>query len=110
MGSKSGTLRGEGAINTTFTDMTWDGNRANQPSTPGSLEVYGKFGFYCEACNDTVVQRVGMINFPGYGFDPHGVGGVAIYSNRLTITDCYAANNGWDGTFILLVVTFRLHY
>jgi parallel beta-helix repeat protein len=40
---------------------------------------------------------MGVVNFQGYGFDPHGVKEPKQWSVGLKIYNSYAANNDWDG-------------
>jgi parallel beta-helix repeat protein len=74
--------------------MTLDGNDAFSTTEATS---YGRFGIYAEACNYTLFDHVRTIDWHGYGFDPHGTGGTTIASYYLTVTNCEAINNGWDG-------------
>jgi parallel beta-helix repeat protein len=92
--AKAGFMRCMNCVNNLFQDFTLDGNNA---LSTNSLTNYGRFGIYTEASNYTVMQRVRTMNWFGYGFDPHGTGGTTLYSWYLTVTDCEAINNGWDG-------------
>lgn len=97
--TSAGTIRGRFISNLVIRDLQVNGNRQNNqgnayiPLTP----AYGKFGIFCEACNNVLFERVGAISNTGYGFDPHGVGSTMIGSHNLTIIDCWAYDNNWDG-------------
>lgn len=95
--SKAGFLRSINCVNLEVRDMTLDGNDALSTTDTTS---YGRFGLYTEACNYTVFDHVRTIDWHGYGFDPHGEGGTINYSNYVTVTNCEAINNGWDGITI----------
>ncbi len=78
--------------------LTLDGNKVNQNTDIYSQ--YGRYGFFTEACDNVIVENVKIINWQGYGFDPHGwksAPGGALWSYGLIINDCVAENNDWDG-------------
>jgi hypothetical protein len=85
-------MKGLGVVNVKLLHFTGDGNRLMNPGDPYSKisPAYGKFGFYCEACVDVLIKGVGMVSYPGYGFDPHGVKNTDIPSKNLVIDSCYA--------------------
>lgn len=92
---RSGFIHSEDTVNMFLANLTLDGNKLNQNTD--NYSVYGRFGVYTETCNNVVIDRVGVINFQGYGFDPHGVKKPKQWSNGLKIYNSYAANNDWDG-------------
>lgn len=88
----AGTIRGISISNVTLEDFTGDGNKLNNDGnayTRGT-GAYGKFGFYCEMCNDVAIRRVAMVSYTGYGFDPHGEAGTFVPSDGLLIDSCQA--------------------
>ena len=92
---KSGFVRALRQDNLVFAHFTVDGNRVNQLND--TYSSYGRYGFYTEACDNVLVDSMAVINFQGYGFDPHGVKEGLEYSKNLTIVNSYSANNAWDG-------------
>ena len=92
---KAGFINSEDTVNLYFANFTIDGNKKNQNTDEYS--VYGRFGVYTETCNNVVIDRMGVINFQGYGFDPHGVKQPKQWSDGLKIYNSYAAYNDWDG-------------
>lgn len=79
-------------------DLTLDGNKANQNTDLESN--YGRYGFFTEGCKHIRLDRVKIINFQGYGFDPHGWKNAPngpLYGRNITIVNCIAENNDWDG-------------
>lgn len=77
--------------------LTLDGNKKNQRQSS-----YGRFGLFTEVCHNVVFDKVKIVNFQGYGFDPHGhkpnkVAESKYFARNLTITNCIAENNDWDG-------------
>jgi parallel beta-helix repeat protein len=74
-------------------DMTLDGNKAKQYTD--EFHSYGRYGLYTETCTNVAFLRVKIMNFQGYGFDPHG--DKVNWANNLLIQDCVSVNNGWDG-------------
>lgn len=93
---KSGLLRASFKNNITVSNLTLDGNKNNQYTDEN--HSYGRFGLFTEACDDVLFDYVKIINFQGYGFDPHGKkGDEYFWANNLTITNCIAENNTWDG-------------
>lgn len=100
IGSKSyaGMLRGMNIDNIVIRDLTLDGNRQNQPND--EAYNYGKYGFYCEVCNNVILETIKVINHWGYGVDPHGTQSINVYSDGFTIQNSIVENNGWDGVTI----------
>lgn len=95
-GSKrSGFFRSTHCNNLRFYNLTLDGNKQKQNSDKYSK--YGRFGFFTEACDNVYVDGMGIINFQGYGFDPHGIKATKTWSVNLTIINSYSGNNDWDG-------------
>lgn len=92
---RSGFLRSTHCNNLKFYNLTIDGNKENQNTDKYSK--YGRFGFFTEACDNVFVDGMGIINFQGYGFDPHGVKATKTWSVNLTIINSYSGNNDWDG-------------
>jgi parallel beta-helix repeat protein len=92
---RSGFLRSTWCNNLNFYNLTVDGNKNNQNTDKYSK--YGRFGFFTEACDNVYVNGMGIVNFQGYGFDPHGVKRSKTWSVNLTIVNSYAGNNDWDG-------------
>lgn len=93
---RSGMLRAKRSHNLIFAHFTLDGNRENQNNDKYSL--YGRYGFYTEACDNVFLDSIAIVNFQGYGFDPHGIKDTdKIWSNNLTIINSVAKNNAWDG-------------
>lgn len=78
--------------------LTLDGNKANQNTDLDSQ--YGRYGYFTEGCTNVYLDSVRVENFQGYGFDPHGwkkAPGGALYGKNLTIVNCIANDNDWDG-------------
>ena len=92
---RSGFLRSVYCENLYFYNLTIDGNKHNQNTDKYS--IYGRFGFFTEVCNNVHIDGMGIINFQGYGFDPHGVKKPKQWSVNLTIINSYAGGNDWDG-------------
>ena len=92
---RSGFLRASNVNNFMVANFTLDGNKDNQNTDDYS--IYGRYGFFTEACNNVIVDGLKVINFQGYGFDPHGQKLTMTWSVNLTIMNSYSANNGWDG-------------
>lgn len=92
---KAGFINSEDTVNLYFANFTLDGNKANQNTD--ELSIYGRFGVYTETVNNVEIDGLGVINFQGYGFDPHGVKEPKQWSYGLKIVNSYAANNDWDG-------------
>jgi parallel beta-helix repeat protein len=92
---RSGFLRSTWCNNLNFYNLSVDGNKNNQNTDKYSQ--YGRFGFFTEACDNVYVNGMGIMNFQGYGFDPHGVKHTKTWSVNLTIINSYSGNNGWDG-------------
>jgi Ca2+-binding RTX toxin-like protein len=83
------TVSGEVTTNVEISNLTIDGNRANNV---GEID-----GFFCGVtpgstakCSDITLSGVTIQNCSRYGFDPHE------QTTNLTLTDCVARNNG-DG-------------
>lgn len=92
---KSGFIRSVRTQNLYFANITIDGNKQNQHTDKYSL--YGRYGFFTEAVDNVTIDGMGVINFQGYGFDPHGVKETKSWSNGLIIINSYSYNNDWDG-------------
>lgn len=92
---KSGFIRSTRTQNLYFANITIDGNKNNQHTDKYS--IYGRYGFFTEAVDNVTVDSIAVINFQGYGFDPHGVKETMTWSKGLTIRNSYSYNNGWDG-------------
>jgi parallel beta-helix repeat protein len=99
VGTKSfaGMIRGFEIKNLVLKDFTLDGNRLNQPS---SIDQYGRYGFYCEVCDNVLLKNLKINNHNGYGVDPHGAPGELQYSDGFTIENCVVEDNAWDGVTI----------
>lgn len=91
---KSGFIRAQFKKNIIISNMTLDGNKNNQWAD--YEHEYGKFGVFTEACNETWFDNLRVINFQGYGFDPHGKKPDK-WGYNLFITNCIASGNGYDG-------------
>jgi hypothetical protein len=85
--------------NIAYIGMTLDGNK-NKQNTDYDSE-YGRYGLFTEGCKDIYIDDMLVRNWQGYGFDPHGwkspPSGSPIYGTNLTITNCIAELNDWDG-------------
>ena len=92
---RSGFLRSTWCENVNFYNLTIDGNKNNQNTDKYSK--YGRFGFFTEACDNVFIDGMSIVNFQGYGFDPHGVKASKTWSINLTIINSHAAFNDWDG-------------
>jgi parallel beta-helix repeat protein len=92
---KAGFINSEDTNNLYFANFTLDGNKENQNTD--KFSVYGRFGLYTEIVDNVTIDGMGIINFQGYGFDPHGIKEPKQWSVGLTIINSYAANNDWDG-------------
>ncbi|AYV82651.1 MAG: hypothetical protein Hyperionvirus2_19 [Hyperionvirus sp.] len=78
-----------------ISQLTIDGNKAFQGTT--DVNTYGKYGIYTEASTSTWFDHIRVTQMNHYGFDPHGLKSPMIWGQNLTITNCIADNNGWDG-------------
>jgi parallel beta-helix repeat protein len=92
---KAGFINSEATNNLYFANFTLDGNKDNQNTD--EFSVYGRFGLYTEIVDNVICDGIGIINFQGYGFDPHGIKEPKQWSIGLKIMNSYAANNDWDG-------------
>ncbi len=92
---KSGFIRSVRTENLFFANLTIDGNKNNQ--NKDQYSIYGRYGFFTEAVNNVTINSMGVINFQGYGFDPHGVKETKTWSVGLTIINSLSYNNDWDG-------------
>jgi parallel beta-helix repeat protein len=92
---KSGFIRSVRTQNLYFANITIDGNKKNQHTDKYS--TYGRYGFFTEAVDNVTIDGMGVINFQGYGFDPHGIKETMTWSRGLTIKNSYSYNNDWDG-------------
>jgi parallel beta-helix repeat protein len=92
---KSGFIRTRAQSNIVVSNMTLDGNKANQYYDDNS--IYGRYGLFTEGCPNVWFDAVKIVNFQGYGFDPHGWKSNGIWGKNLTITNCIAENNMLDG-------------
>lgn len=92
---KSGFVRTRSSNDLIVSNMTLDGNRNKQYSDED--HEYGRYGFFTEGSTNVWLDRVKVINFQGYGFDPHGWKSEGIWGRYLTLTNCVAENNGYDG-------------
>jgi hypothetical protein len=75
--------------------LTLDGNKANQNTDTNSK--YGRYGLFTEGCTNVLFDSVRIKNWQGYGFDPHGWKSGNVYGKFLTIKNCIANDNDWDG-------------
>jgi hypothetical protein len=78
--------------------LTLNGNKEYQNNDVDSH--YGRYGYFSEACTNVYLDSVRIERFQGYGFDPHGwkkKQGAPIYGRNLTIVNCVANDNDWDG-------------
>jgi parallel beta-helix repeat protein len=100
-GSQSGLLRSEFEHNIEIRHLTLDGNKNGQirdiPLIHNDTFNYGRFGVYYEVVDNAIIDNVRVINFQGYGLDPHGTPGIDEPSTQIKITDCIIENNDWDG-------------
>lgn len=92
---QSGLIHASRVNNLVFKNFTLNGNRQKQNNDKYS--EYGRYGFYLEACNNVFIDGVKVMNFQGYGFDPHGIKSSKTYSVNLTIVNSISVNNAWDG-------------
>jgi hypothetical protein len=99
--NNAGMLRTRSGNNIILANFTIDGNKVNQNADPIGTDPnvisYGRFGLFTEGSHDLWFDRIKVTNMQGYGFDPHGWKSKMIYGNYLTITDCIASENDWDG-------------
>jgi parallel beta-helix repeat protein len=78
--------------------LTLNGNKENQNTDINSQ--YGRYGYFTEGCTNVYLESVRIERFQGYGFDPHGwkkAPGGALYGKNLTLMNCVANDNDWDG-------------
>jgi parallel beta-helix repeat protein len=94
-GKNAGMIRADFVKNVKLSDITFDGNKANQ--LQDMYSSYGRFGIFMEACVNVTYDKVRVQNFQGYGFDPHGYKPTMTWTDGMTITDCISHNNDWDG-------------
>lgn len=92
--SRAGFVRTMNTNDITISDFTLNGNKFNQPDTEDYS--YGRYGIYTQSVTNAWFNNVKIINFQGYGFDPHGHK-PSDYGHNLTITNCISENNNWDG-------------
>lgn len=92
---KSGFLRTQNTTDIIISNLTLDGNKANQGIDLNS--TYGRYGIFTEACTNVWFDNVRVTNFQGYGFDPHGWKTRGLWGVNLTITNCISDNNNYDG-------------
>lgn len=92
---KSGFIRSTKTANLLFANFTIDGNKQKQRTDKHS--EYGRFGLFTEGSDNVTANNMGVINFQGYGFDPHGIKDSLTWAHGLTITNSYSSFNGWDG-------------
>lgn len=83
-----------GCDNIAIINLTLDGNKVNQYTDHD--HQYGRFGIFTEVCHNAIFDRVKIVNFQGYGFDPHGIK-PASFAYNLTITNSISDDNDWDG-------------
>lgn len=84
--------------NIRVSQLTLDGNKVNQNTDADSH--YGRYGLFTEGCTNVYIDSVKIRNWQGYGFDPHGwksAPGSPLYGKGLTIVNCVAHDNDWDG-------------
>jgi parallel beta-helix repeat protein len=78
--------------------LTLNGNKEKQNQDLDSQ--YGRYGYFTEGCTNVYMESVRIERFQGYGFDPHGwkkAPGGAMYGRNLTLINCVANDNAWDG-------------
>lgn len=92
---KSGFIRSVRTENIYLANFTIDGNKDNQNTD--TFSVYGRYGLFTEAVDNVTIDTMGVMNFQGYGFDPHGVKETMTWSVGLTIINSLSYNNDWDG-------------
>lgn len=83
-----------GCDNIIISNLTLDGNKVNQYTDHD--HQYGRFGIFTEACHNATFDHVKIVNFQGYGFDPHGIK-PSTFAYNLTITNSISNDNDWDG-------------
>jgi hypothetical protein len=94
---KAGFLRTHLTSNLIIANLTVDGNKAGQSGDYNDDINYGRYGIFTEGCTNVWFDRVRVTNFQGYGFDPHGWKDGGVWGNKLTLTNCIANGNMWDG-------------
>lgn len=92
---KSGFVRMRSVNHFILSNMTIDGNKNNQYYDED--HAYGRYGVFTEGSEKVWFDYVKVINWQGYGFDPHGWKTEGIWGRYLTVTNCIAENNGYDG-------------
>jgi parallel beta-helix repeat protein len=93
--AKAGFIRTKNTRYITISDMTLDGNNAQQATDTATN--YGRYGIYTETCNYTTFTNLIVKNWYGYGLDPHGAGGIYAPGYYTTITNNLIINNAFDG-------------
>ncbi|AYV77732.1 MAG: hypothetical protein Edafosvirus1_63 [Edafosvirus sp.] len=96
--AKAGFVRTSLMNNVIISNMSLNGNKLNQYND--QAHHYGRYGIFTEASQYVWFDHVHITNFQGYGFDPHGNKDDKlnpIYGKNLTITNCIANDNDWDG-------------
>lgn len=96
--AKAGFIRSVDTRDIAMRDMTLDGNKAYQSTSTDTN--YGRYGVFTETCNNTVFDGLRVINWYGYGIDPHGEGGVYHPGYYCQVTNNVVENNGYDGITI----------
>jgi hypothetical protein len=92
---RSGFVRARLISNIIISNITLNGNKNMQYHDVDSS--YGRYGIFTEGMDNVWFDRVKIINFQGYGFDPHGWKSGGIWSRYLTISNCISERNDWDG-------------
>jgi parallel beta-helix repeat protein len=100
-GRQSGLIRAKFQNNIEIRHLTLDGNKNGQirniPAIHNDTFNYGRFGIYYEVVDNAIIDNIKVINFQGYGLDPHGTPGIDEPSTRIKVTNCIVENNDWDG-------------
>ena len=101
-GALGGFVRAHHQKKLVISDLTLDGNKDNQIQDPEGVEnySYGRFSLYTEECYDVTMDKVKVINWDGYGIDPHGKKDEFKYSWGFTIKNSILRYNNWDGIAI----------
>jgi nitrous oxidase accessory protein NosD len=100
-GGQSGVIRSKFEANIEIRHLTLDGNKFGQirdiPAIHNDTFSYGRFAVYYEVVDNAIIDNIRVMNYQGYGLDPHGTPGIDQPSTRIKVTNCIVENNNWDG-------------
>lgn len=93
--SRAGIIRIQDGHDVIISDLTIDGNKANQHDDEDHR--YGKYGIFTEGTDDVLIDNIKTINCQGYGIDPHGWKSEYKWGYYLNVTNSISNENDLDG-------------